>query len=43
MVDTQHPKLVNVEFEVGTVKRFRKNVGKLVIGVDREKTKEIVL
>jgi len=43
MVDSQHPKLVNVKFEVGTVKSFRKNVGKLVTGADREKAEEVVL
>jgi len=37
MVDAQHPKLMNIEFEVGTVKCFRKNVGELVIGADRKK------
>jgi len=43
MVDAQHPKLVNIEFEVGTVKSFRKDISKLVIGADWKKTEEIVL
>ena len=43
MVDAQHPKLVNVEFEVGTVKSFRKNVGELVTGAHRKKVEEVVL
>ena len=43
MVDAQHPKLVNVEFELGTVKCFRKNVGELVTGADRKKAEEVVL
>ena len=34
---------MNVEFEVGTVKCFRKNIGELVTRADRKKAEEVVL
>jgi len=42
-VNAQHPKLVNVELEIGVVKSFREDIGELVVRADGKKTKEIVL
>jgi len=43
MVNAQHPKLVNVDLEVGAVESFREDVGELVFRADGKKTEEIVL
>jgi len=43
MVNAQHPKLVNVELEVGAVKSFCEDVCELFVRVDGKKMEEIAL
>jgi len=43
MVNAQHPKLVNVELEVGAVESFCEDVSELIFGADGKKMEEFVL
>jgi len=43
MVNAQHPKLVNVELEVGAVKGLCEDVGEMIVGADGKEMEEVAL